>query len=161
MLLQGFDLRSGKPVDIDNPLAGKDAMGGGYATDGEFWVLSNVPSGDADADETTYDTWAWHHSWKEPKKVMSLAGPAYVSDIRPLHDGLLGVTLQMQGPYVIDLRTGTAQRLRTDWATVMASNRAVTLDWGEGREGRHVAATVPVDHRAPQPKECTGSPLNG
>lgn len=161
ILLQASDVDTGERVVLDNPIAAMDAQGAGYATDGEFWVLTNVPSGERDDANTTYDTWAWHPSWPAPKRVLALAGPAYFSTTAPLSDGLLGATLQLQGAYAIDLRAGTARRLREDWAVVSPSRDSVVLEWGEGGESQSVRATVPVGRVRPLAESCTGQPLRG
>lgn len=153
--VQVFDLETGQTSWPDNPIATMNSARGSFATDGEFWILANVPSGDDDDDETTYDLWLWRDGWPDKKLAASLVAPAYLSTGQPLSEGRLGITLQRQGAFVIDLREGIAQRVRDGWAVVEPDGATIHVAWGkaQGAKELKVSASLPASTVA-QPGEC-------
>lgn len=151
--VEEIDLQSGAISKPDNPLATMDSRGGHLVTDGEYWVLAFVPSGDPDSEDTTYDMWAWHPDWSKPKRFAQLKAPGYVSSIQPMADGRLGLDIFWDRAYIVDLRTGIAQALKTGWAVVEPDETKVTLSWEGPDPNSGATASVPISQVA-QPGAC-------
>lgn len=155
---EAYDLHEKEFFTPDNPIVKMDAKGGSIYTDGNFWALANVPSGDSDAEDTTYDLYVWHKSWKEVRKLASPLGPAYLStDTDALADGRLAYNLPISGPVLIDLNTGIAQPVMHDQSTLTITADTAKVVWAQKtRESYNRFETlIPISELA-QPGPCVG-----
>lgn len=156
IVAEQYDLGTGTITRPDNPIARKDARGGKLITDGEFWLLANVPSGDPDSDETTWDLWAWWPGAADARLVGAFPAPVNVYATFSLHDGTLGLFIPMKGAFVVDLRTGVAQRVHDDWAMLEPGDGVIRASLEGAGPGERIRASLPRAEVA-QPGECVGA----
>lgn len=153
-----YDLTTGSTTRVSNPISELGPYTGHLAVKDDFWVLADVPSGDPDDESTTYDLWVWWPGQEKAIRIAAFTVPAYLSTSHALDNGILGVTTQDKGSYVVNLNTGIAQRVHDGWVLLEPGDGVIHAGLDGPTKDSALRTTIPLSEVA-QAGECIATEL--